>query len=241
MMKKLVVGLLAIALLSGCASFQENRAEKARKKAERESYQNPFYLKYLDPGSQLDKHILSRVESLRVNQNDPVVHNELGALLFQRNFPKDAMEEFKKALDLDKEFYPAWYNIGLVHLAEDHLRSAERAFKKAVHLKPGFAEAQFHLGLVYEMEGRRSIAIEHYAKAFAINWQLLDPRVNPRIVDSELRARALMELYEQKHGTAAARFAGPHPDYFFEAPAPDKGAVEEMAQPSADEAAKPKP
>jgi tetratricopeptide (TPR) repeat protein len=238
MMKKLVVGILAVALLTGCASSRE---ERARIKEERESYQNPFYLKYLDPNSRLDQHIYARIESLRLNRNDPVVHNELGALLFQRDFPKDAMEEFDKALDLDGDFYPAWFNKGLVYLSQDKLRSAEKSFRKAVRLKPGFAEAQFHLGLVYEMQGRRTAAIDQYAKAFAINWQLLDPRVNPRIIDSELRARALMELYSKEHAAAAARFTGPHPDYFFEAPAPDEETVEELAEPAAAEEAAPKP
>jgi len=241
MMKKLVVGALALALLSGCASFKEHRAESARIKVERESYQNPFYLKYLNPNNKLDQAIYARIEALRENQVDPVTHNELGALLFQRDFPKDAMAEFEKAIDLDKKFYPAWFNKGLVYLSQDKLHSAERSFRKAVNLKPGFGEAQFHLGLVYEMEGRHEAAIEHYARAFSINWDLLDPRVNPRIVDSELRARALMELYQKEHASAAARFSGPHPDYNFEAPAPDKGAVEEMTEPVAEEAATPKP
>jgi len=238
MMKRLVVALLAVALASGCAS---SRAEHERKKAERESYQNPFYLKYLNPENKLDQHIYARIETLRANRDDPVAHNELGALLFQRGFPKDAEYEFKKALELDKEFYPAWFNKGLVHLSRNELSSARRAFKKAIDIKPGFGEAQFHVGLVYEMQGRRSAAIDHYAKAFSINWDLLDPRINPRIVDCELKARALMEMYSRHHASAAARFSGPHSDYYFEPPAPDKGAVEEMSKPAAEEQAPPKP
>ena len=237
MMKRLVVAVLALMIVSGCASIEESKARKA----ERESYQNPFYLKYLDPESRLDQHIYARIESLRENPDDPVTHNELGALLFQRRLPNDARYEFERALDLDEEFYPAWFNMGLVHLSEEHLRSAQRAFKKAVKIKPGFGEAQFHLGLVYEMQGRTDAAIDHYAKAFAINWNLLDPRINPRIVDSELKARALMALYDKGHARAAARFTGPHPDYYFEAPAPDEGAVEELAEPAAADEAVPTP
>lgn len=238
-MKKYLVALLTLVLLSGCASFQERRADKARTKAERESYQNPFYLKYLNPNSRLDQLIYSRIESLRANPTDPVAHNELGALLFQRDFPKDAREEFEKALELDEKFYPAWFNIGLIHLSDQHLRSAERAFKKAVKLKPGYGEAHFHLGLVYEMQGRRGAAIDSYAKAYDINWHLLDPRINPRVVDSELRARALMQLYGKAHAEAAARFNGPHPDYYFEPPATDTGVEQELTEPAAAEEAKP--
>jgi tetratricopeptide (TPR) repeat protein len=237
MMKRLAIALLALSILSGCASIEKSKA----KKAERESYQNPFYLKYLDPNSRLDQGIYSRIESLRANPNDPVAHNELGALLFQREFRQDAKAEFEKALDLDKKFYPAWYNLGLVHLAEDHLRSAEQAFRKATRIKPGFGEAQFHLGLVYEIQGRNAAAIERYAKAFSINWNLLDPRVNPRIVDSELKARALMSLYGTEHAAAAARFTGPHPDYAYQSSAPDERAVEELEEPAAAEEAKPEP
>ena len=80
MMKKLVVGALALALLSGCASFQEHRAEKAQVKAERESYQNPFYLKYLAPTNKLDQAIF----------DDPEAGMILDANLDEREVTTDA-------------------------------------------------------------------------------------------------------------------------------------------------------
>lgn len=221
-MKRFVIAILALTLVSGCSSIEKMKARKA----ERESYQNPFYVKYLDPESRLDQQIYARVESLRENADNPVVHNELGALLFERDFPKDARQEFEWALDLDKKFYPARFNLGLVHLGQGHIRSAERAFKKVVSIKPGHPEAQFYLGLVYEMQGRKNAAVEHYAKAFSINWAMLDPQVNPRIVDATLKDRALLQLYEQEHAKGSARFTGPHRDYVYtsaqeEAPTPE--------------------
>lgn len=66
--------------------------------------------------------------------------------------------------------------------------------------------AHFQLGLLNEKRGKTDVAIEHYARAFEINDRLLDVRINPRILDTELVDRALLAKYERTHARKSASF-----------------------------------
>ena len=51
--------------------------------------------------SALDAQIASTVEAVRQNPDSAALHNELGALLMQKGFPKDAEREFERAINAD--------------------------------------------------------------------------------------------------------------------------------------------
>lgn len=220
--KTMAVVSLLLALTS-CASWEEGK----RKKSERESYANPFYMKYLDDGSALDREIKLRVEALRADPTSPVMHNELGALLFDRRFPKDARYEFERALDFDKRFYPARYNLAILELAEGNPGRARRLLNTVVDQKPGHAEAHFTLGLIHEKDGRTSTAIDHYVKAYTIDPDMLKMKRNPRLVESELVTETLLTMYGQSRARASVVFL-PAPDGY-EPPKPKEETKSEPA------------
>lgn len=199
---RMMAAVSVLLLLTSCSSWREAKA----KRAAQASYENPFYLKYLEPGSTLDAEIMARIEGLRANPASPTLHNELGALLFERRFPKDARYEFERALDFDKRLYPARYNLALLELAEGNTGRAERLLKQVIRQKPGYPEAHFTLGLLYEHRGRRDAAIDHYAKAYTINPELLQIKKNPRIVESELVTASLLLIYDKSRERASAKF-----------------------------------
>jgi tetratricopeptide (TPR) repeat protein len=180
-MKRILIAV-TIAAVTGCSMTHHRNPD---------AYANPFYAKYLDAGNPLDQQIHRDILALQVNPNSPSLHNDLGQLLVQKGFPKDAEVEFERAVDADSHFYPAWYNLGLVRASRDEPTSARFAFRRAVHYKPGHAAALFQLGLVEEKRGNEEQAVEYYAKAFSINHSLLDVHVNPRILDSTLVDEAL--------------------------------------------------
>jgi tetratricopeptide (TPR) repeat protein len=78
----------------------------------------------------------------------------------QKGFPKDAEREFERAVDVDKRYYPAWYNLGLVRAARGDEGGARRAFARTVHYKPGHPMALFQLGLIEEKLRHTDRAIE---------------------------------------------------------------------------------
>ena len=197
-MNRLLAIAVAALTLSGCTLVQRDK----------NPYENPFYAKYLNTGSDLDAAISATLEALRQNPDSPSLHNELGSLLVQKGFPRDAEREFERAINADSSFYPAWYNLGLIRASNDDVMGARRAFRNTIDHKPGHAQALFELGLIEEKNKNIDRAVELYAKAYRINPALLAVRVNPRILDSKLTHLALLELYPSEHERRSMQFQG---------------------------------
>jgi len=206
----IAIAALALAMsMAGC-SMNMNLHRNAGNAYEKP----PFYAKYLNPAaSPLDAAIQRDLDALRTNPNNAVVHNELGQYLVNKGFPKDAEVEFHRALAADKKFYPAWYNLGLLQAARNDISSARSSFAETVDLKPGHSQALFQLGLMEEKRHNTDAALHYYAKALAINHQLLDVRVNPRVLDSQMIHLALLTMYPSEHSRESMSFQGTPPGY----------------------------
>jgi tetratricopeptide (TPR) repeat protein len=202
-MNRILSIAVAALTLAGCAAIRDAQNHFSNNK---NPYDNPFYMKYLNTGVPLDAQIQQTVAALRTRPRDAALHNQLGQLLLQKAFPKDAETEFERAVDADKHFYPGWYNLGLVRSANGDYSGARHAFRRAVQYKPGHAAALFQLGLMEEKAQHVDQAVEYYAKAFSINHQLLDVRVNPRILDAKLVDLALLKLYPTDHARQSMTF-----------------------------------
>jgi len=204
MMKRLLL-IAAITALASCASLHHHHDENP--------YANPFYARYLNTGTQLDAQITRTINALQANPRSASLHNQLGQMLLQKGFPKDAEVEFERAVNADSHFYPAWYNLGLVRMSRGDWSGAHFAFARTVHYKPGHSTALFQLGLMEEKRNHQDAAIDYYAKAFAINHSLLDVRVNPRILDSKLIDLALLKSYPKEHARESMSFQATPPGY----------------------------
>lgn len=207
-MKRLLIAALAAVALFGCKSIQ-NAIHPSDTYAK-----TMFYEKYLNPADPNDARILQTLAAVRANPKSASLHNDLGQLLRQKGFPKDAEAEFERAVDADSSFYPAWYNLGLIRAGRGNDTGARFAFNRAIHYKPGHAAALFQLGLIEEQRQNTDAAIDYYAKAIGINHALLDVRVNPRIIDSKLIDLALLRLYPTEHARESIQFqAAPERSY----------------------------
>lgn len=216
---------VSVSVLASCQSISRH-VDKVRH-GDNPYDEAPFYARYLRPGNPMDDRIASVVSELKANPGSAMLHNELGALLLEKRFPNDAELEFERATWADGDFYPAWYNLALIREAKGDPSGAVSALKKTLRLRPGHGPARFSLGLLYENQGRIQAAIDQYTKAFAIDHALLDVRTNPRILDSRLIHRALLQMYQGEHAQEAIAFQPPPPGYT-EKEAPSH-------QPSADE------
>lgn len=195
-MKRSLLLLTALAVL-GCTQLRDRNENP---------YANPFYAKYLNTGSALDARIRQTLQELQADPRSAQLHNELGALLLEKGFPKDAEREFERAINNDGDYYPAWYNLGLVRASRGDEGGARRALMATIANKPGHAAALFQLGLMEEKLQHSDRAISLYAKAFSINPSLLDPAVNPRILDTKLVHLALIEAYPTRHARESMQF-----------------------------------
>ncbi|HYH07510.1 MAG TPA: tetratricopeptide repeat protein [Thermoanaerobaculia bacterium] len=201
-MKRLLLIAAAVLATTGCTVVRDANGTSEN------PYVNPFYAKYLNTGSTLDTQIARTLDALRQDPESPELHNTLGALLVEKGFSKDAEREFERAVDTNRKYYPAWYNLGLVRASRGDEIGARRAFMRTVDLKPGHAAALFQLGLVEEQRDHIDRAIDLYAKAYSINPALLDVDVNPRILDTKLTHLALLKLYPNAHTRGTMQFQG---------------------------------
>lgn len=206
-MKRITLIAVAALLAAGCS------LNKYTSHRNTNPYANPFYAKYLNPQVPLDAAIRRDIDALRVNPNSAPTHNELGQLLVQKGFPKDAETEFERAANVDKHFYPAWYNLGMARAARGETTGARFAFGRALHYKPGDSWTLFQTGLLEEQRGDFDGAIDHYAKAILKNHSLLDPKVNPRVLDSKWIHLALIRAYPSEHTRETMLFQGTPPGY----------------------------
>jgi hypothetical protein len=204
-MKRLLILTVAALTTASCAGLRNHDA------ANDAPYANPFYAKYLNTGSALDAQISNTLEALRQTPDSPELHNRLGTLLVDKGFPKDAEREFERAVNANRKFHPAWYNLGLIRAAQGDDLGARRAFSRTVDLKPGHAPALFQLGLVEEKNHHTERAVHLYAKAFTINPALMRVDVNPRVLDSDLVDLALLKMYATEHTRRSIKFEGAVP------------------------------
>ena len=202
-MKRLLLAALAALVLTGCS------AVTGLHKTSRNPYEQPlFYTRYLTAGNALDDQIRSTLVALHANPQSAPLHNQLGQLLAEKGFPKDAETEFERSVNEDKRFYPAWYNLALMRASRNDTMGALFAFDRVLHYKPGHSAALFQRGLMEEKRGDDDAAIADYAKAFLINHALLDVKINPQILDSKLVAFALIKAYPNEHTREAVLFQG---------------------------------
>lgn len=146
----------------------------------------PMFVRWLvmdDPGDQTIRDYWQRAEA---GELDAPALVDLGTMLFYRGYPKDAVRMYKRALDLDKDLYEAWFRIGLVEHSESNLNNAQQAYERCLKKLTGHGWCNFYLGLLEEQLGHSSDAMYHYRRAFKFAPELADPDVNPEVLASKL-------------------------------------------------------
>jgi len=159
--------------------------------------------RYLSPDRPEDRAILNYLalaEQGQANSNDLA---ELGVLLADKGFPKDAERYLEAAVKADKENVEALYRLGLVRQRMGKEGAAIRCYRKVVNQRPGHAYASFMLALSEEQRGRRDAAVYHYAKAYRHKPELANPQVNPLVIDSHLQSEAQLLRYQRDVAAAS--------------------------------------
>lgn len=195
----IVVAAGAIAVSAGLVSANDEKSE-------------PFYRKYLAPGSELDDRIIDQERRVEAEPDSADLRNDFGNLLAARRFSEDARMQYEKALELDKSHYLAAYNLGLLWETEGKPWRAIWAYRKSIKRKPGFPLSHFRLGRLYERRGWEKLAVKEYAKALRLDPQMRDPRVNPLVVDVRLLDRVSLENYPRDLAAASMESAHDYAD-----------------------------
>lgn len=92
--------------------------------------------------------------------------------------PDDAIEAYRKAVDLDPAHADAHVNLGRLLHEKEKLAEAERHYRSALEHQPGYAIAAYNLGVVLEDAGRYRDAVLAYRRAIEIDADFADAHYN---------------------------------------------------------------
>ncbi len=153
----------------------------------------PIFLRWLVPGSPLDETIAVYWQRAEADQLGAPALVDLGTMLWEKGFPRDAVRLFKRALERDPDLAEAWFRIGLVHHREGEIRQARKAYRRCLKVLTGHGWCNFYLGLLEEQAGQPSDAIHHFRRAFKFAPELADPEFNPEILSSRLALAGILK------------------------------------------------
>ena len=168
----------------------------------------PYWLGRMD----YDAHAYEKAmtEFQKAIQLDPGMaraYDNLGLCLFYRNENALAVENFEKAIALDRhaEHHSAWpyINLAAALQVQGHLPEAETNLREAIRLEPRIATAHFQLGNVLDSTGKAQAAIEEYKQAAQLDSHYAEPhyalaRVYRRLGENSL-AEQEVQTYLRLH------------------------------------------
>ena len=127
-------------------------------------------------------------QALALDQNYPIVINNLGSLylsIFLKTKQPDAhqraVENFKKAIDLDPKYASAYNGLGAALRMAGDLDAAIDCWKKAVELKPDFSFPLYNLGLAYLAKGDKAQALNYFRQYKEKLYDFLPPKEKEKL------------------------------------------------------------
>lgn len=114
--------------------------------------------------------ILKWRQVLKLNPKVPEAHNYIGIALKRENHLQQALNEFKKAIQLDSTYYLAWNNAGYMLFLLNRFPEAKKYLEKALKLDPKFDRAKDNLRLVNEiMSGKLNWTVFSMTEELALD------------------------------------------------------------------------
>jgi len=92
--------------------------------------------------------------------------------------PIQALEAYKKAVELNTNAAGALVNLGTIHYHLHKFKDAADYYQRAVDVDPRYALAHFNLGNLRDEQGHLEQALEHYATALKLNPDYADAHYN---------------------------------------------------------------
>ena len=91
---------------------------------------------------------------------------------------EQAMEAYRKVLELNPGAAGALVNLGTIHYRQRQFPEAERYYMEAIVADPSYPLAQFNLGNLYDEQGRLKEAFEYYRRTLELNPNYADAHFN---------------------------------------------------------------
>ena len=103
--------------------------------------------------------------TLKVTQNNAIIHNSYGCALCDAGQADAALTEFQKALEIIPTFSKARYNLGKLLFSEGKLDQAVACFQGLLKIHGDSAEPYYYLGLIHNKKRQPDQAAECFSQA----------------------------------------------------------------------------
>jgi tetratricopeptide (TPR) repeat protein len=94
--------------------------------------------------------------------DSPQLHNYLGTTFRSQGYFPRAIEEYKKAIDLDPNFAPAHMNLGITLFYMNKFNESIEKERKAISINSRYPDSYFFLARSYEATNNPQMAIKNY-------------------------------------------------------------------------------
>lgn len=101
-------------------------------------------------------------EELLKEHSSAELHNNYGLALFYLDRYEDALREFEKAIEIDREFSLPYINMGLIYLNKGEYEKAIDSLNHALKFDSGNPEAHYNLAVSYYRLEKKKEALTHY-------------------------------------------------------------------------------
>ena len=93
---------------------------------------------------------------------------DLGVKYLQVGKAKDALDCYRKVIDINPCDYEAYYNMGIAFGKLGRLREASDCYRKAIGIRPDFVPSYNNLGAILKLLGEEEQAMAYYQKLVVI-------------------------------------------------------------------------
>lgn len=102
-------------------------------------------------------------------EGDPESYNNIGHALYKISKTPEAIEFYKKAIQVDPNYSIAYYNLGVVYSKIGETEDAIKSYEKVIEIEPDNVPALNNLGVAHESLRNYDKAIEYYQKTLEVN------------------------------------------------------------------------
>ncbi len=146
--------------------------------AEFGKFKEELYLVQQDIKSAYYERAINKLHELIVNYPDrPEPHYELAKIGYNFWRNDEAERHYKRALEVDPEYFPAYTQYALILIKEDRFEDAHNILERSKKLRNREeSDIYFYFGMLYQHMGDLDKAIECYTKGinFSINESQID-------------------------------------------------------------------
>jgi len=125
------------------------------------------------------------LELVSENSTKPMFYFNLARSYFGLNDFENALVYYQKAVQLEKDYYEALINIGIIYAKQEKYKSAIEYYNRAIKVKSDSPTVYYNLAVLYRKNRENEQALEAYKKALSIKENYPEIYYNKAIIFTE--------------------------------------------------------